>query len=91
MAFLYMPREDLAQFNKQVADFYLKKGALETEDESLKKFCLTQAVEFMNDQENLKRVGDWLKGGKAVVDGHETTFDFADTFKYSFLKKYFAS
>jgi|TARA_B110000285_G_C15066578_1_gene585474 hypothetical protein len=51
---MYLPPENIQKFNKEVADFFLRKATKEKEDKKLQMFCLDKAFGFMYDKENLE-------------------------------------
>jgi phage terminase small subunit len=50
---VYLPPENVEKFNKEVADFFIRKALKEKDDKKLQMFCLDKAFGFMFDQENL--------------------------------------
>ena len=51
---MYLPPENVQKFNKEVADFFLKKARKEKVDKKLQIFCLDKALGFTFDEDNLK-------------------------------------
>ena len=50
---MYLPPENVQKFNKEVADFFIRKALKEKEDKKLQMFCLDKAFGFMYDKDNL--------------------------------------
>ena len=66
---MYLPPENIQKFNKEVADFFLRKALKENHDKKLQMFCLDKAFGFMFDEENLVLSSGWITSGTVVVDG----------------------
>ena len=56
-------------FNKEVADFFLRKALKESEDKKLQMFCLDKAFGFMYDEENLAMAAGWIMSGQVAILG----------------------
>jgi len=64
---LYLPIDNLPEWNKGVTNFFLKKALKENGNKSLQLFCIDKSIEFMFDQENLTIAAEWITGGKIVI------------------------
>ena len=87
----FLPQEKVAQFNKEVADVFLKKAVKEQENVGLQTFCIEKAISFIIDEENLKLCSSWINEGKIKVGGEELKCEFTPEHKYSIIKSYCAS
>lgn len=88
---MYLPPENVQKFNKEVADFFLKKARKETEDSRLQIFCLDKALGFIFDEENLRMTEQWIRSGKIIIDGEELAVELTSDQKYAIIKSYYAS
>jgi len=88
---LYLPIDNLQEWNKGVADFFLKKALKETGNKSLQLFCIDKAIEFMFDQENLNIACGWITGGKIVINGETLDVEVTEDQKYAILKSVYSS
>jgi hypothetical protein len=50
---VFLPPENVQKFNKEVADFFVKKALREKNEKKLQIFCLDKAFGFMFDEGNL--------------------------------------
>ena len=66
---MYLPPENIQLFNKEVADFFLRKAMKEKFDKKLQMFCIDKAFGFLYDQENLGMVAEWIRNGKVEMYG----------------------
>lgn len=66
---MYLPPENIQKFNKEVADFFLRKAIKEKEDKKLQTFCLDKAFGFMYDEENLSVAAGWVMNGGIEFQG----------------------
>lgn len=57
---MYLPPENVQLFNKEVADFFLRKALKEKDDKKLQMFCIDKAFGFMYDEDNLKMAASWV-------------------------------
>jgi len=88
---LYLPIDNLPEWNKGVADFFLKKALKENGNKSLQLFCIDKAIEFMFDQENLTIAVGWITGGKIVITGETLDAELTPDQKYGILKSIYSS
>lgn len=72
----------LPKFNKDVADFFLKKAKLDKDNDSLVVFCLEKALTFITDEENLKMIANWIREGKIKIEGEELACALSVDHKY---------
>ena len=87
----YLPAESVPKFNKETAQFFFKKTAKETQNDSLQRFCIDKAISFVTDPEHLKMTASWIHEGKIVIDGQELNFQLTANHKYEILKAFYAS
>ena len=66
---MYLPPENIQLFNKEVADFFLRKAMKERYDIKLQMFCIDKAFGFLYDQENLSTAAEWIRNGKIQMHG----------------------
>lgn len=88
---LYLPIDNLQEWNKGVADFFLKKALKEKGNKSLQLFCIDKAIEFMFDQENLTIASGWITAGKIEISGETLDVEVTVDQKYAILKSIYAS
>jgi len=91
---VFLPQELQSDFAKDVCSFFLTKTKKEAKDNiSLARFCAQIAIDFMLDEENLKKGFGWVveQSGKIVIDGEDTGVEMTKEHLYSVLKKVFAS
>jgi len=68
---VYLPPENVQKFNKEVADFFVRKALKEKDQKKLQMFCLDKAFGFMFDQENLEMAAQWIHTGKVEIHGDD--------------------
>lgn len=88
---VYLPPENLQKFNKESADFFLRKAKKEAGDKRLQMFCLDKAFGFMFDEENLVLTEQWIKTGEVTIDGERLDTALTADQKYAIIKSFFAS
>jgi aminopeptidase N len=88
---VYLPPENIQKFNKESADFFLRKAKKEKNDTRLQMFCLDKAFGFMFDEENLILTEGWLKTGEVMIDGEKLDTTLTADQKYAVIKSFFAS
>ena len=88
---MYLPPENIQLFNKEVADFFLRKAMKERQDRKLQMFCIDKAFGFLYDQENLGMVADWIRNGNVVMYGVALEVELTLEQKQAFIKNYYAS
>ena len=82
---VYLPPENVQKFNKEVADFFLRKALKEKEEKKLQIFCLDKAFGFMYDEENLKLASGWIFSGKVEINGQSLECELTPDQKYMIL------
>ena len=88
---MYLPPENIPKFNKEVADFFLRKAAKEKEDKKLQMFCLDKAFGFMYDKENLEIAAQWILSGEVSIDEETLETELTAEKKYALIEKVYAS
>ena len=88
---MYLPPENIPKFNKEVADFFLRKAAKEKEDKKLQMFCLDKAFGFMYDKENLEIAAQWILSGEVSIDEEILETELTAEQKYALIEKVYAS
>jgi len=88
---VYLPPENVQKFNKEVADFFVKKALKEKDEKKLQIFCLDKAFGFMFDEENLSMAANWIHTGKVEIHGDDLEAKLTEDQKYSILKNYYSS
>lgn len=81
----------MQKFNKEVADFFLRKALKEKAEKKLQVFCLDKAFGFMYDEENLKLASGWIYSGKVEINGESLETELTPDQKYMILQNYYAS
>lgn len=81
----YLPADKVPAFNKEAADFFIKKAKIS--DEKLAIFCIEKAIQFLQAKEHLEMMSQWVLKEADKVDGH---FVLTKEQKYSVLKMYHA-
>lgn len=56
----FLPQDKVKDFNKEVANFFLKKAVKEQESQGLQQFCLEKAITFGIDKESLTLFANWI-------------------------------
>lgn len=68
---IYLPPETVPKFNKETADFFLRKAKKDKGDEKLSMFCVEKAVSFVTEKDHLELVSQWIHTGKVTYGGEE--------------------
>ncbi len=50
---IYLPPETVPKFNKEVADFFLRKAKKDKDNEKLQMFCIDKAISFITEKDHL--------------------------------------
>lgn len=87
---MYLPPENVQKFNKEVADFFIRKAIKEQEDKKLQSFCLDKALGFVFDKENLSMAAQWIETSQVQI-GDQTLSELTANQKYAILQNYYAS
>jgi len=87
---MYLPPENVQKFNKEVADFFIRKAIKEQEDKKLQSFCLDKALGFVFDKENLEMAAQWIETSQVQI-GDQTLSELTANQKYAILQNYYAS
>ena len=88
---MYLPPENIQKFNKEVADFFLRKAMKEKEDKKLQMFCLDKAFGFMYDKENLELAASWVMTGDVQINGESLEAEITVDQKYAIIEKLYSS
>lgn len=86
----YLPPETVPRFNKETAQFFLKKAKKDKENAELVRFCIEKALAFTSSEEHLRQIADWIHNDKIVIEGEELTAELTNNQKYTILKGYWA-
>ena len=86
----YLPPETVPRFNKETAQFFLKKAKKDRENTELARFCIEKALAFTTSEEHLRLIADWILNDKIVIDGEEITLELTANQKYTICKGYWA-
>lgn len=54
-------------------------------------FCIEKALNFINDEKNLKLVASWIQNGKVTIDGVDLKSSLTPDHKYSIIKSIYGS
>lgn len=81
----------MPKFNKETADFFLKKAKKDKENKSLCQFCIDKALQFVTEKEHLDLVAKWIREAKISIEGEELTVPLTSSHKYTILKSFYAS
>lgn len=65
----YLPSETVPRFNKETAQFFLKKAKKDSENQELVRFCIDKTMSFITSEEHLRACADWILLEKVVVEG----------------------
>lgn len=88
---MFLPPENIQKFNKEVADFFLRKAMKEKEDKKLQMFCLDKAFGFMYDKENLELAANWVMTGDVSMNGMSLEAEITTDQKYAIIEKLYSS
>ena len=88
---MYLPPENIQLFNKEVADFFIRKALKERDDRKLQMFCIDKAFGFLYDEENLKMAASWVTVGKIHILGESLDIDLTLDQRLAFIKNYYAA
>lgn len=86
----YLPPETVPRFNKETAQFFLKKAKKDKETEELVRFCIEKALSFTTSEEHLRQISGWILNDKVVIDEEELKVELTANQKYSILKQFWA-
>ena len=88
---IYLPPETVPKFNKETADFFLRKAKKDKANEKLSMFCIDKAISFITEKDHLELVSQWINTGKITYGGEELNVQLTADQKYQIIKSYFAS
>lgn len=88
---IYLPPETVPKFNKEVADFFLRKAKNEKGNDNLQMFCIDKAIAFITEKDHLKIVSDWIHTDKISYGGEEINVKLTADQKYIIIKSFYAS
>ena len=87
----YLPPETVPRFNKETAQFFLKKAKQDRESDELVRFCIDKALSFTSSEEHLRQISGWILNDKVVIDEEELKVELTNNQKYSIVKQYWAN
>lgn len=65
----YLPSETVPRFNKETADFFIKKAKKDKGNDALVQFCIEKALTFVTSEDHLRQCAVWINNdGKVSVD-----------------------
>lgn len=64
----YLPPETVPRFNKETAQFFLKKAKKDKETVELARFCIEKALQFTTSEEHLRQIQDWIMNDQIVIE-----------------------
>ena len=64
----YLPPETVPRFNKETAQFFLKKAKKDKETVELARFCIEKALQFTTSEEHLASIRDWIMNDQIVIE-----------------------
>ena len=86
----YLPPETVPRFNKETAQFFLKKAKKDHENTALVQFCIDKALSFTTAEEHLRQIADWILNDKVMIEGEELTVELTANQKYAICKQFWA-
>ena len=86
----YLPPETVPRFNKETAQFFLKKSKKDHENKALVQFCIDKALSFTTSEEHLRMIADWILLEKIVIEGEQLDVELTANQKYAICKQYWA-
>ena len=86
----YLPPETVPRFNKETAQFFLKKARKDHQNIELVRFCIDKALSFTSAEEHLRQISDWILHGKVTIEGEELNVELTANQKYSICKQFWA-
>jgi len=78
------------RFNKETAQFFLKKAKKDHENTELCRFCIDKALSFTSAEEHLRQISDWILNEKVVIEDEELNVELTANQKYSICKQFWA-
>ena len=88
----FLPMETVPKFNKETADFFLKKAKKESADnEDLARFCIDKALSFTTSEDHLRLTSNWILNDKVEIEDEEIKIELTTPQKYSICKRFWAS
>ena len=86
----YLPPETVPRFNKETAQFFLKKAKKDKENNALVQFCIDKALSFTTAEEHLRQISSWVLNDKVVIEDEEISVELSANQKYAICKQYWA-
>ena len=86
----YLPPETVPRFNKETAQFFLKKAKKDKDNVELVRFCIEKALAFTTSEEHLRLLADWILNDKVIIEGEELGVELTANQKYAICKGYWA-
>lgn len=87
----YLPPETVPRFNKETAQFFLKKAKKDKENIELVRFCIEKALSFTKSEEHLRILADWIHNDAVVIEEERLDVELTANQKYAICKEYWAS
>jgi hypothetical protein len=86
----YLPPETVPKFNKETAQFFLKKAKKDHENSALVQFCIDKALSFTTSEEHLREISGWILNDKITIEGEDLNVELTANQKYAICKQYWA-
>lgn len=87
----YLPSETVPRFNKETADFFIKKAKKDKGNDSLVQFCIEKALTFVTAEDHLRQCAEWINNDcKVVIEGEDLNVQLTPPQKYAIVKRYWA-
>lgn len=89
----WLPLDLAGPVNKMLADFYIIKAYNAEGDTQMQKFCLSKALDFIYDQDDLEMLAGWYleHEGRVCIMEKMLELEISTELHYSILKKVFKS
>ena len=86
----YLPPETVPRFNKETAQFFLKKAKKDHENAALVQFCIEKALSFTTSEEHLRQISGWILQDKVIIEEEELKVELTNNQKYAICKQFWA-
>ena len=87
----YLPPETVPRFNKETAQFFLKKAKKDKDNAELVRFCIEKALAFTTSEEHLRLLADWIHNDSVVIEEEKLDVELTANQKYAICKGYWAN
>ena len=87
----YLPPETVPRFNKETAQFFLKKAKKDKDNAELVRFCIQKALAFTTSEEHLRLLADWIHNDSVVIEEEKLDVELTANQKYAICKGYWAN